>query len=343
MVCVRVIFTTIVVQSGLMTHVWELARHLRRAGVEVSIAIETRPRERYGLQVRPVTGVPFHFYENPRQLTEIVGRGSFDLIHAHSSRTFSSVLHAVREVPRPFLITLHGALNPAFFPRTFAACQRIIAVSPEAMNSCGAAYGHKATLLYNGVDLEEFKPEGLTARARRVRILWFGRTHGRDATALAALDRALGMLRKEGLSLQASLIGKAHRFQPRHLTSLGWFDNPIPLLQQSHITFGRGRALREAMACGSVGMLIGEGYGGRVEASWFEAKAWRPLSARLADGYAQADAKQIAGDLRSLVTAPERLTALRKEARQIAERYFDVRAMVRKTIEIYKEVLRSAQ
>ena len=93
------------------------------------------------------------------------------------------------------------------------------------------------------------------------------------------------------------------------------------------------------MACGSAGFLLAEGYGGRVREDWFvtaDAAIKEPISMR-----AKANVFQIADDILYFYQHREELAEARKEARRIAECYFDVRFMAERTCQVYAEALKS--
>jgi glycosyltransferase involved in cell wall biosynthesis len=125
--------------------------------------------------------------------------------------------------------------------------------------------------------------------------------------------------------------------QIKNITLQGWVDDPVPALQESHITFAHGRSLREAMACGSVGMLIGHGYGGMV------------TRAKLAELNYAVDAfpqyrlprpnpADLVRDILQIANSGK-LLALRKESRQIAEENFSLELMGSRTVEVYAAAL----
>lgn len=103
------------------------------------------------------------------------------------------------------------------------------------------------------------------------------------------------------------------------------------------MAFGHGRSLREAMACGNVGF------------SWRPAMpGWcrrRVRQRGLHHGCLPAlrvpepDPRVIARDLARLDDDRELLVSLRRRARAIAEKFFDVRVMVSRTLELYRSVL----
>jgi len=228
---------------------------------------------------------------------------------------------------------------PKFFQGVLGHALRIIAIGPEVARSVGDQYSPIIRIIYNGIDVEKFRPhtEG-TGPVRPLRVLWFGRMNQPSAIGLRALDSAIEKLRVRGRQIEAHMVGKAEGVTVHNIEVRGWADNPIPYLNWCHAAFGRGRALREAMACGSVGFLLAEGYGGPVRKDWFSSGNYTQLSGSLKHGFSEPDPEVIAHHLALLDDNEQMLQTLRREARLTAENYFDVRRMVEKTVQVYREI-----
>lgn len=259
-------------------------------------------------------------------------------IHAHSPLTLNASLEAAKRLSIPLIITLHGLIDwAAHFPDALTYAAHIIATGPETARSAGPAFQKKITTIYNGINLERFHPARCNSSdTGPLRVLYYGRTKGSDAQGLIALDKAIGLMRKQGSNVDARMVGRAAGVFAGNFHQYGWLDDPLPVLQWSEVVFGRGRSLREAMACGNVGFLLGEGYGGLLALE--RMRYYMPsLSCTLKLGANVADAETIAGDLIRLAKDRRLLQSLKKEAYNIAVECFDAYKMAKETVNVYRK------
>ena len=169
--------------------------------------------------------------------------------------------------------------------------------------------------------------------------MWMGRTNGAASMGAQYLARAVRILRKKGIPVEAKIIGYAVGADVGGLKNYNWVHDPLPYLQRNHIVFARGRALREAMACGNVGILVGQGYGGIVREDWFENGKKPQLSGSLKHGYKKHDVSLIMKDILFFHRNRTELAKARKAARKIAEMHFDARKMAEQTYNVYKKAI----
>jgi len=344
----RVLITTIMVRSGVLSHVCDLANHLRAFGVQVSVAVvksdkvlrsvRLTEQELSFMSAKFSPEVPVFFYSDTADLLELCRLLGVQLLHAQSPLTFAASLAASRCFSIPLVVTLHGVLNwPKLYRKVLEYAAGIIAIGPEVARFAGADNMHKLHVIVNGVDVGQFCPgPPETAADGPLRLMWFGRTNVPVSLGVSFLDRAVGELLSRGLQVEAGLLGYATKAETLFIKKYGWSDNPLPYLRQAHLVFGRGRALREAMACGCVGFLLGEGYGGQVCPEWFEDGKFTPLSASAKHGFQVPDHKVIASDILPLYHDRELLNLLRSEARETAVRFFSVQPMVEATVAVYR-------
>ena len=258
-------------------------------------------------------------------------------IHAHSPLILNASLEAAKRLSIPLIITLHGLIDwEAHFPNALTYAGHIIATGPETARSAGRAFQKKITIIENGINLKTFQPASCNESALGpLRVLYYGRTKGSDVLGLIALDQAVELMRKLGSIVDARMVGRAAGVFASNLYQYGWLDDPLPALQWSQVVFGRGRSLREGMACGSVGFLLGEGYGGFLTRKRMRHN--RPsLSCTLKLGANVADSETIAHDLIRLDKDRSLLQILKKEACDIAAEYFDAAKMAKETLNVYR-------
>jgi glycosyltransferase involved in cell wall biosynthesis len=322
-----------------MTHVADLIRYCLRNAIEVSAAFlktEFVSETQAEALKRRLGGINIWDYQQDEELSEIAEAARCDLIHAHSFLTFKAALAASQRLQIPLVVTLHSVyLWAAFYWDVLAKAERIIAVGPAQARYLGP-WAEKAVIIPNGIDTAVFRPgpESFGSNpGREIRVLWYGRVNGRLGRGLQVLDAAAPNLPSH---ICLAALGEAD-VQIKNITLQGWVDDPVPALQESHITFAHGRSLREAMACGSVGMLIGHGYGGMV------------TRAKLAELNYAVDAfpqyrlprpnpADLVRDILQIANSGK-LLALRKESRQIAEENFSLELMGSRTVEVYAAAL----
>lgn len=191
----------------------------------------------------------------------------------------------------------------------------------------------------NSVDTKRFVPSNNDTVDNHLHVLWIGRTSGAAAKGARALSNAIKIIKKKKIPIEAKFIGYATGISARSTEAYGWVHDPVPYLQWSHVVFGRGRALREAMSCGNVGFLIGEGYGGIVKPDWFKDGKQPLLSASLKHGYSKLDISTIVNDLLYFHYHRSALKKARKTAREICVKNFNIDIMVEKTYSVYKKAI----
>lgn len=105
----KVLLTTILVRSGLLTHVLDLARHLAARKVRVSLAIpKTGNLNNDPTLLDPVAGLPVYVYRAATDLVSFAAEQGVELVHAHSPRTFEVSAEASRRLGVPLVLTLHS-------------------------------------------------------------------------------------------------------------------------------------------------------------------------------------------------------------------------------------------
>ncbi len=330
----RILLTSILCQSGLMTHVNDLARFLAQQGIFVAIAFRRANFLDWEAKKRILARlgkIPYVLYDRADELQQFVLEKKCTLIHAHSHMTFPTATEVSLSLDIPLIITLHSVYPwHRVYRRTLQASRRIIAV--------GAAQAHAARgfleqieVVPNGIDTEFFVPKDeQDTKGDPFNILWYGRVDGRLSRGLQVLDQVAPLLPGH---IRISGLGTAHP-QPTNITMLPWTDNPLPYLQQSQITFAHGRSLREAMACGSIGMLLGYGYGGLVTG---ESLRNEPVILDAFPEYrlARPRVSTLRNDILAMANQVS-IIRLRKEARALAVKHFSIKEMGERVVRIYR-------
>lgn len=345
----KVLLLSIIAKCGVFTHVRELSLYLQKLGIKPVIGFihNERTISKFKLtdtdlqaMIKSLNGIKHFFYESNEDLLDKISDMKISLVHAHSPLTFAAAMKVSDNLNIPFVITLHSTLDwSKLHPISMKKADCIIAIGPEVAKSAGSSYQEKVHIIFNGIDLERYKPYENTSINGPLRIMWMGRTNGAASMGAQYLARAVRILRKKGIPVEAKIIGYAVGADVGGLKNYNWVHDPLPYLQRNHIVFARGRALREAMACGNVGILVGQGYGGIVREDWFENGKKPQLSGSLKHGYKKHDVSLIMKDILFFHRNRTELAKARKAARKIAEMHFDARKMAEQTYNVYKKAI----
>lgn len=345
----QVLFLSIIAKCGVFTHVKELAQYMQRLGVKPIIGIfhnlntirlfKLTKRDMEAM-VQSLQGIEYFLYGTDEELLEKISGRDIKLVHAHSPIVLSAAKMASQRFGIPYVLTLHGVANwSKLHSAALEEAKAVIAIGPEVARSAGPEFQNKIKIIFNGIDTEHFIPGNFRTTKEPLRVLWMGRTNGPTANGVSYLAKAIQILRKKGVPIEGKVIGHALGADIGGMEACGWVHDPIEHLQRSHIVFARGRALREAMACGNVGFLIGEGYGGMVKRKWFEAGKKPILSGSHKHGYPQLDATEIMKDIMFFHRRRDLLEIGKNFARSIAVEHFNISKMVEETYSVYKEAL----
>jgi len=345
----HVLILSIIAKCGVFTHVRELAIHLKKKGLNPIIGFiynsttmslfKVSREDRTALE-QTLNDVPYFYYDSCSRLFEKISELKIDIVHAHSPIVLRHAAYIKAKLHIPLTVTLHGVID---WSRHYAAelrmADKIIAVGPEVRDSCGKNFQDKTTIIFNGIDTDYFKPDDNNELNDPLRIVWIGRTSGAAARGAECLSLSLSKLRMMGVPFEAKIVGYPFGVNTHGIEYCGWVNDPLPFLQWSDIAFGRGRSLREAMACGNAGFLLAEGYGGLVQKKWFENNMQPQLSGSLKHGYLKLNPNRIARDILYFYKHRDHLESIKQESRQIAVEYFDIKKMADDIIKVYKEAL----
>ena len=349
----QILFLSIIAKCGVFTHVRELAYSMQRLGFRpvVGIIHNLNTSRLFKLtkkdmeeMIDSLKGIDYFLFESDEDLMGKIEGMNFQLVHAHSPIVLSSAIKAAESLNAPYVLTLHGVANwSKLHASAMEQAKAIIAIGPEVARSAGVEFQDKIRIIFNGIDTDRFKPGEIKTTNEPLRVLWMGRTNGPAANGVTYLSRAIRALRKKGIPIEAKVVGHALGADIGEMEACGWIHDPVEHLQRSHIVFARGRALREAMACGNIGFLIGQGYGGMVKKSWFEEDEKPILSGSPKHGYADLDSIEIMKDIVFFHHRRDLLEIGRDVARTIAVENFDIKKMVEDTVSLYDEALKPSR
>lgn len=342
----QILLLSIMAKCGVFTHVRDLAHYLKKCGMDPLIGLINSAKTRQTFRLSRIDleamsksfeGIPYFLYHSHDELFHCINNKRIELVHAHSPLVYPAAVNTAHHFGIPLVITLHGLLTPSLYVQALEAADSIIAIGPEVANSAGIEYQEKIHIIFNGIDLEHYKIGEYNSPDAPLKILWIGRTSGTAARGAEYLARAVRIIRARGIPIEAKVIGYPLGVDIRGMTVCGWVHDPLPFLQASDITFARGRALREGMACGNVGFLLAHGYGGMVMEDWFKNGRHVQLSGSIEHGCETLNSSHIVNDILYFYENRDQLYRAKMAARKVAEAYFDIGSMVQETCKVYAE------
>jgi len=328
---VRVVLLARLFYSGQTTHTVELARELARQGHTVALlshgpchlaawthACRTLERE----------GVACHRHARPGEALAAAVQLDPQILHVHSSDLLPLAAQVAAETGAPVIFTAHG-LGTLRQPLVKKA-DRVIAVGPRVHQELCAGGVQRLALVGNGVDTDRFRPG---KKGRTLQVAFVGRVDETKRRGLDELIEAVAMIPRVRL-----VVASNQRPSHPRCVAAGWLWDVAPLLAESHVVAGAGRAIREGMASGCVGLLLGSAYGGVVSpAALFRGRGgalWFPAS----DGDPP-DRQSIRRDLVRLVQDERHRRALARWSREYAVRHFSLKRMAREVVSVYADAL----
>jgi len=330
--------------SGQTTHLVGLALNLAKAGHKVDIFFTRFNLSPYRDQyVAWLTegGVGHRVDPDLTGLAGSLAQGCYDIIHAHSSRTFLRSAQISIETGVPLVITCHGlGLGEGHYRLALDHAGFLICVGPKVEASL-PQYDHKTRVIGNAVDLEEFRPDpdlpALTLSPRRVVITLTGRYDKFKAGATRELYEALERIMHDRQDMEVVALGNwPAPPQLDRWRAAGWMVRHAASLGTSDIVLGTGLAVREGMAAGNAAVILGRAYGGVVTPARLRESAFPNFSGWTAEGVTEASAPVIQRDLEGLLDNRGYLQFLKDWGRRCAELHFDIQRVVAETVEIYR-------
>ena len=264
--------------GGAETHIITLAQALASRGHEIEIAsgggvyAENESFRHYLLP--PPSHSPIGIIETVRRLSQIIKRGKYDAVHAH---TRLSAFLAKCAGAAPLVTTAHWTFRTDFPYRLLSIWgEKTLAVSPDIREYLLRSYRISPENIHvtvNGIDTEKFSP---TCKNAPLALLHISRLDvGRVRTAELLLTLFPALL-KTYPALTLTLVGNGNRYEflakeaerINHIARrnavrmLGASATPEEFLRKRPIFIGVSRAALEAMAsacpvilCGDEGML----------------------------------------------------------------------------------------
>lgn len=253
-------------RSGQTVHVEQLARGLVQRGHKVKVYLDNNPES---FKSNPQTLKAFNNHKNYLVLQgvdvlETLPKkvSSQTIIHAHSSITWPKATTLAKDSKCPLVLTIHGyGLNN--YVTYMQQADLVIAVG-----KCFAEpYENEVKeiiVLGNAVELFEYRP--VKKHQDKKVITYLGRYAESKRLGLIILAEALNEVAKK-VPLEVRVIGNIPFgiFTGVNVNSYGWQEDRAHLLADSDIVIGTGMAIREGMAAGNVGYVLGRDVDGFVD------------------------------------------------------------------------------
>lgn len=277
--------------GGAETHVEALSDALCADGDRVEVfsaggRIADRMERRGIVQRRilPIGRSPWRFLLARRALKKLVGRGEYDILHAHT-RTMALLMRGWTGQGREIgsVVTVHAVFgNFPWLSRLAFRSERVIAVSEDLRQRGIEAFGipsESVSVIPNGIDCNVFCPSQATAE--RQTVLFVSRLDEDCSLGAELLCELAPRLIGEFPALRISIVGGGNALERIKalaeeanqkcrkkvgrdaIRTLGGVADMTSLYREHRIFVGASRAALEAAACGCAVILCGnEGRGG---------------------------------------------------------------------------------
>jgi hypothetical protein len=313
----RIIMMTRFYLNGQTTHVLDLCHALQKRGHRVFLIASRLDHPAYARWLQE-KGIPFNRTDRPTDLVHYLRRLRFDVIHNHSAHTLDAALQLGSLLEIPVIATCHYLdFEPVNLLRRTHA---VVAISEE-MAAQLPLPTQQIRIVENGVPIP-------------AAVEWHNRS--REAVVLARVDQSRSTAYGQAVDALLELgwrvsIAGGWRHPGAH--AVGWTINPNKLLQRARLVLGTGRAIREGMAAGCVGLVVGDYMDGIVTPANVETLRRTNFSGRT--GKQTPSPERFRSELAKLQSW--NLGDLMMFSRTYAKKHFDINKMADAMASIYRE------
>ncbi|HBG01869.1 MAG TPA: hypothetical protein DDW87_09905 [Firmicutes bacterium] len=327
----KVLFLSDFFLSGQTTHVLDLAKQLRRLGIEVHIAFGTIHSKLFWTDYIPYLREQKIPFSEGADLGQLVARCRLmkpDIIHSQSSTLFQRAQLVSSRLDIPYILTCHGlGFNQARYRHLLQAANCVIATGPNVALEISPLSTKVATIL-NGVDTELFAPPAGSSGPRRS-IFYVGRLERKRIEPVKHLANAHAALIKTPLRIisnwNPNIPGTL--FRP-------WQPDLVPILQNAGIVAACGRTAREALSAGNAVLLMQQAYDGVVTPQLVTSGDF-DFSGNLG----RFPFASLQNDLKKLLRSSHKLKKLQSWSRNYALAHLSSEQMAKKTLQVYQDAL----
>ena len=318
----RVLLTTRFYRNGQTTHVLTLCAELLRQGHEVFLIISQLDCPQYATWLKKA-GIPYSRHGDPLRLVGLIKKWKPDLIHNHSGQTLEATISLGELLQVPTLTTTHYL---DFQPQELLPKQAaVIVISREMQNLFQLPV--PTFLVENGVPLpKETKRKKFSKQALFLAQV----TQGKENHFAHMAKKLLAWGWK---------VKSAGNWRYPGVQYLGWVTDVWPLIYQTDLVVGTGRAIREGMASTCATWVLGEYCDGLVTPQTVQAFRRTNFSGRTTKN--PFNPKEAALLLQN--PDQELFYKLGNFGREYATRNFAIETIVHRHIHIYNYVLENPQ
>ncbi|MGB2601062.1 MAG: glycosyltransferase family 4 protein [Candidatus Omnitrophota bacterium] len=363
------LLTTHLNTGGISTYTVNLARYLKGAGIEVTVAssggnltanLEKEDIPHVVLDIRTKSEFGIKVWKALPKLKRLVGDGNYDIIHAQTrvAQVLASLVK--RSMGVPFISTCHGFFKSQRISRRLFPCwgDKVIAIS-KSVSAHLIEDLHvpkeRVKMIYNGIELDRYQVPGASMEKN---VLKENIGLGEDAFTVGTVGRLSPVkghaylidafkeaIRKQP-GMQLLIVGEGpdeemlkEKVRKAEITDKVFFapGNDVPLEEYFSImdifclastSEGLGFSLMEAMAAGRP--CIASNVGGLAE-----------LIIHTEDGLLvpSRDVSALGDAIHKLFSDGSLRQQLSDKARKKALSSFSIKDSVKKTVEVYKEIV----
>lgn len=307
--------------NGQTTHVFSLCKELIRQGHQVFLIACYLDKTIYLRQLNDLR-IPFSTAPKPIRLRSFLENKGFDLIHTHSAHTLAQSLELGKHLRVPVVSTCHYLGFP--LADKLVETDAIIVISPE-MKESYAFPEEKTFIIQNGV---EIPPNANTSLGENYHALILTRMTERKRNGFQNFVTVVNRL-----NWRVTSVG--NWTPPQGVTRVPWTTDTSPFLKQADVVVGTGRAIREGLAAGCVGIVLGEWSDGVVTPDNVDLLARHNFSGRATKTRPSLPYWE---SLAPCFT-DESILSLKKFGREYAQKNFGIDKMTKETIRVYRNVL----
>lgn len=314
----RILVITRFYLNGQTTHVLALCQELIRQNHEVFLVISRIDHPGYLLWLRQKS-IP---HSGTHEILNLLPRLQVfnpEVIHNHSAHTLHSALELGQLLGIPVVATSHYLdFEPSHL---LDQTQTVIAISKE-MGDQLLLENAPVVVIENGVPIPRVYPN----RRRPKHAVFLARVTPRKQHNFQLTANSL---KEHDWSISA--VGN---WRCPDVRFRGWQRDVFPELFSASLVIGTGRAIREGMASGCAGIVLGEFFDGIVTPECVKKLEYSNFSGRFSKTIPSSQ------DLQSLLDqlTPDYLEKLSSFGRAYAADHFSVQMMVTKLVNVYYRV-----